>query len=58
MFFQGGGGFFFFFFAAELFAAEGGKTMFDVGCVGARSVEWWPQMHPASVCCGTIMGVG
>lgn len=29
--------------------------MFDVGCVGARSVEWRPQMHPASVCCGNIM---
>lgn len=57
--FQGGGGFFFFFFSVELFMAEGGKTVFDVGwCVGARSVEWRPQMHPASVCCGTIMGVG
>lgn len=31
--------------------------MFDVGCVGARSVEWRPQMHPAPVRCGNIMGV-
>lgn len=23
-----------------------------------RSVEWWPQMHPASACYGNIMGVG